>query len=110
MSQSVKILWLDALNGQVLSNEQIMHAATDSIKSLEVYFKTHTLQDLSLRLEKNQHENNLKVDVVAPHGNIDTVLSTAAVGYLTDTIKINNPPMMAPEKCKVGKNSVIVKI
>ena len=35
-----------------LYNEQIIHAATDAIKSLEVYFKIHTLQDLSLRLEK----------------------------------------------------------
>ena len=87
-----------------------MHAATDAIQILQVYFKMHRLQDSSVRLEKNDFENNLKLDVIVPHGNIDVVLSAASIGYLTDIITINNLPMIIPERCTVVKYSVIVKI
>ena len=65
-----------------------MHAATDSIKSLQVCFKIHALQYLSMRLERNEFENNLKIDVVPPHGSIYVILSTTAMGYLNDIKKL----------------------
>ena len=80
-----------------------MYTATDAVKSLEVYFKIHTLEDYSLHLEKNKFENNLKVDVVALHRKTDTVLSTAKIGYLTNRLKINNPLIITLKRCKVEK-------
>ena len=61
-------------------------------------------------MEKNEFENNLKVDTISPHGNVDTILSTAAIGYLTDAKTINNMPMITLEICTVGKHSVVAKI
>lgn len=43
------------------------------------YCKMHALQDLSLQLEKNKFENNLKVDAVASYWNIDAILSIIAM-------------------------------
>ena len=88
-SQFVKLLQLNVLNGLICDYLlKIMHVAADTIKSLQVFFKTHWLQDLSMCLIKNEFENNLKVDAIAPHGNIDKKLSAAEIGYLTD-VKIS---------------------
>ena len=51
----------------------------------------HILQYLSMRLERNEFENNLKIDVVAPHESIDAILSMAEISYLTYISKIIIP-------------------
>ena len=76
--------------------------ATDAVKFLQVYFKIKTLQDSSMRMERNEFGNNWNIDVVALHGNIDTILSTSWISYLKDT-KMNNSPMTTLEKCMIWK-------
>ena len=56
-----------------------------------------------MHLKRNEFENNLKIGLVVPHRSIEEILSTVAIDYLTDTKKINNPPMILPERCAVRK-------
>ena len=39
---------------------------------------------------KHLFKNNLKVDIVAPHRNINIILCSTATGYLSNLTKINS--------------------
>ena len=93
-----------------LTSEQTLHAGLDAIKSLEVYCKIYQLPDLCQRLQPDDFEENLKVDVMSPNGSMNTIIHAAAHATISSLTTLRAPPFFTLENLKVGKTTAIVKV
>ena len=62
------------------------------------------------RLQPDDFEENLKVDVISPNGSINTIVHTAAHATISSLTTLRAPPLFTPENLKVGKTTAIVKV
>lgn len=76
-----------------LTSERILHAGLDAIKSLEVYHKIYQLQDLCLRLQPDDFEENLKVDIISPSSSINAIINRAAHATISSLATTRAPPL-----------------
>ena len=70
-----------------------MHARLHAIKSLQVYFKMSEFPDLCFRLEVDDFEENLKVEIVSPNGSINAILYYVGEGILSNIAIVSSPPV-----------------
>ena len=52
----------------------------------------------------------MRVEILPPHGNVDNLILSAGIGYLTIIKETNSPPLCRPEKLRASKTSVIVRV
>ncbi|GFH55445.1 hypothetical protein CTEN210_11921 [Chaetoceros tenuissimus] len=92
LGQSVdKSLQLSNWNRQVLSDEQIVYAANDSLKGLEIYEILEKMEDMATPLLASDIRSGLLVDISAYSGNTINLASCAAIGRICENQKWDNP-------------------
>ena len=93
-----------------LTDPQKKYAALDAMKSLEVYERLHSFQDLTLRLSKEAALPNLEVDIVPSHGNVASMATRAAVGSISNEMNFESPDGITPRRVKQNAHSRVVKV
>ena len=78
-------------SAKVLSAEQVMYAALDVIKPLEVYFKLTLKPDLTMRLKAAEATVGVVADVVPSHGSVAILATRAAVVMIEEPAAWTTP-------------------
>ena len=104
-----------------LSNRQMVYAALDVIKPLEMYEELSKLPDLSQRLDPACARHGLMVDIVPPHARKDRrkpargyrvgdLATRAAIGKIIEDTRTTNPAGITPTHVKVSADTVLVEV
>lgn len=86
-----KSLQLSNWNRQILTDEQIVYAANDSLKGLEIYESLEKMDDMTTPLLASDIQSKLLVDISAYSGNATNLASCAAIGRICENQKWDKP-------------------